>query len=95
MKCEFLNSNESFVVIPAGGATSYYWIGEGATELEGEYSKKLGPILAPSAAHSGFKEGSEVDEFWTALGGKTEYLSVKDLGIMPGFEARLFNCSNA
>lgn len=95
MQCQFLNSNEAFLVIPKGAATTFYWIGEGATEEEANYAKSLGPILAPGASHTGFKEHEEVQEFWDALGGKTEYLSVKDLGIAPGFEARLFHCSNA
>ena len=42
-----------------------------------------------------FKEGEEPQEFWDALGGKTEYSSVKDTGIALGFEPRLFQASNA
>lgn len=90
-----MNSNEAFVVVPAGGAVTYFWIGAGATEQEAEYAKRLGEVLVPGAAHSGFKEGEEPEEFWAALGGKTEYLSVKEFGIAPGFNARLFHCSNA
>ena len=75
---------------------TYYWIGEGATEVEADYAKKLGAIVAPGAgSHGGFKEHEEPEEFWTAVGGKSEYLSAKDLGFSPGFEARLFHCSNA
>lgn len=81
--------------MPKGGNVSYYWIGDGASETEAEYAKKLGPILAPEAAHSGFKEHEESEEFWEAIGGKSEYLSTKELGIAPGFEARLFHCSNS
>lgn len=40
-------------------------------------------------------EGEEPDEFWEALGGKCDYLSYKDLRIVPGFEPRLFSVSNA
>jgi len=51
----------------------------------------LGAILAPDASvNTGFKEGEETDEFWAALGGKTEYSSIKNMGIAPGFEPRLF-----
>ena len=42
-----------------------------------------------------FKEGEEPEEFWTALGGKTEYSSVKDTGIALGFEPRLFQATNS
>lgn len=56
----------------------------------------MGAILCPGAAlNTGFKEGEETDEFWEALGGKTEYSSIKEMGIAPGFEARLFNISNS
>lgn len=50
--------------------------------------------MTPGASvKTGFKEGEESEEFWAALGGKTEYLSSKELGFAPGFEPRLFNCS--
>lgn len=56
----------------------------------------MADILCPNApVKTGFKEGAETDEFWAALGGKTEYSSIKELGIAPGFEARLFNISNS
>lgn len=56
----------------------------------------MGAILAPGAAvNTGFKEGEETQEFWDSLGGKTEYSSIKNMGIAPGFEPRLFHCSNS
>lgn len=36
------------------------------------------------------KEGQESEEFWEAIGGRTEYSSVKDTGMALGFEPRLF-----
>jgi len=51
----------------------------------------MGAILAPDAAvNTGFKETEETEEFWEALGGKTKYSSIKEMGIAPGFEPRLF-----
>jgi gelsolin len=86
-----LNSNEAFFNVAKGADACWYWAGEGATEEEGNYAKKLGAILAPDASvNTGFKEGDETDEFWAALGGKTEYSSIKSMGIAPGFEPRLF-----
>lgn len=41
------------------------------------------------------QEEQEPAEFWEALGGQTEYSSVKDGGIAAGFEPRLFHCSNS
>jgi len=89
--CEKLNSNEAFFVVAAGGDAAWYWLGEGASPEESEYAKKLGSILASGASvNSGFKEGEEVEEFWTALGGKTTYSSIKEMGIPLGFQTRLF-----
>lgn len=51
-------------------------------ELDGKDAKK-------------FNEGDEPDEFWTALGGHEAYDRFKQMKIFPGFEPRLFNCSNA
>ena len=85
IKCEKLNSNEAFFVVEKGGANSWYWLGEGASEDESAYAKKLGSMLSPDANNSGFKEGEETDAFWAALGGKTKYSSIKEMGIAPGF----------
>lgn len=91
-----LNSNEAFFVVAKGGDAAFYWLGEGASEDESAYTKKLADILTPAASvKTGFKEGEETDEFWEALGGKTTYSSLKEMGIAPGFESRLFHCSNS
>ena len=91
-----LNSNEAFFVAAKGGDAAFYWIGEGASEDETNYAKKLADILTPSAsAKTGFKEGDETEEFWAALGGKTVYSSMKEMGIAPGFEPRMFHCSTS
>jgi hypothetical protein len=91
-----LNSNEAFFAVAKGGDAAFYWLGEGASEDESNYAKKLADILAPNASvKTGFKEGEESEEFWAALGGKTAYSSMKEMGIAPGFEPRLFHCSNS
>lgn len=95
IKAATLNSNEAFFLVAKGGAACFYWLGEGSTEDEQAFAKKLGDVLAPGAASSGFKEHEETEEFWTALGGKGEYSSIKSMGIAPGFQPRLFHCSNA
>jgi hypothetical protein len=41
------------------------------------------------------KEGAEDEYFWSAIGGRTEYSSIKETGVPAGFEPRLFQCSNA
>ena len=40
-------------------------------------------------------EGEEPEEFWEALGGKKDFVSLKSFGIPVDFEPRLFNVSNA
>ena len=91
-----LNSNEAFFAVAKGGDAAFYWLGEGASEDESAYAKKLADLIAPAASvKTGFKEGEETEEFWTALGGKTTYSSMKEMGIAPGFEPRLFHCSNS
>jgi hypothetical protein len=55
----------------------------------------LAEILCPGVAAAGFKEGEETDDFWEALGGKTTYSSIKEMGIAPGFEARLYEISTS
>ena len=94
--CKNLNSNEAFVVVAKGGDAVFHWLGKGASDDEKAYAKSLGAIIAPSASvNTGFEEGSETDEFWAALGGKTEYASSKELGFAPGFEPRLFQITNS
>ena len=93
--CTTLNSNEAFVVVEAGGANAWYWLGAGANEDEKNYAMTVGAVVAPGAAQSGFAEGEETDEFWAALGGKGEYASLKEMGVSPGFDPRLFHCSNS
>lgn len=42
------------------------------------------------------REGCEPEDFWAALGGKTEYASNKWLAEeLPNYPPRLFQCSNA
>ena len=38
-------------------------------------------------------ETEESEDFWAALGGKTEYSSTKNLGFAPGFNPRMFQIS--
>jgi len=95
VKCELLNSYEAYVLVKAGGDAVFVWSGEGATADETAYAHKVAGLVAPGVAATTFKEKEETDDFWAALGGKTSYLSSKDLDFAPGFEVRLFQCSNA
>lgn len=85
-----LNSGESFVLVSAGGSNVWSWHGPASTDAEKAYSDKLCGILSKEAK-TVVQEHSEPDDFWTALGGKTEYLDYKEIGMDPDFEARLFD----
>lgn len=87
-KC--LNSGESFALVAAGGAQVWSWKGSGSSDDEKAYSDKVCGIISQGAM-TVVEESSEPDDFWTALGGKTEYLNYKELGMNPDFEARLFD----
>ena len=82
------------MVVAAGGAAAYAWLGEGSTAEEAAYAEKVAGALAPGAALEVLKEGSEPQAFWDALGGKTEYASAKALGFSPDFSPRLFCVSS-
>ena len=81
-------------MVAPGAATAYVWLGSDSNDNEQDYAKKLGAVLCPEAAVNVFKEGEETDDFWEVLGGKGEYLHFKELGIAPGFEARLYGFIN-
>lgn len=85
MECKNLNSGESFVVVQKGGEKCWVWLGSGSDDSEKAYAKKLAGVLLPGVAATEVEESKEEDDFWAALGGKTEYANFKELGIDPGF----------
>jgi len=94
--CASLNSGDAYIVISRGGYAAYLWLGEGANEPEEKLGRQLlDGLFAFAEARMVFREGEEPEEFWDALGGRTEYSSVKDTGVPSGFEPRLFHCSNS
>jgi advillin len=93
-----LNSADCFVLVTP--QTVHVWKGSGATDDEQTVALNIGNILAGSFLGVGGRavvtvnEGGESDEFWTALGGKTEYASVR-AGEPAPRDPRLFQCSTA
>lgn len=77
-----------------GKAMCYLWKGAGSNEQEQKCGDKLVEALAMCEGHQVFKEGEEPEEFWTALGGKQDYHSAKELRVVPGFEPRMLSVSN-
>uniref|UniRef100_A0A3Q2VEA7 Scinderin like b n=1 Tax=Haplochromis burtoni TaxID=8153 RepID=A0A3Q2VEA7_HAPBU len=84
-----LNTNDVFVLKTASGL--FVWRGVGASDKEMEAAKHVVAFLGGSS--SNVSEGKEPANFWSALGGKTDYQTSKSLqsGIRP---PRLFGCSN-
>uniref|UniRef100_A0AAQ4PIS0 Gelsolin n=2 Tax=Gasterosteus aculeatus aculeatus TaxID=481459 RepID=A0AAQ4PIS0_GASAC len=86
-----LNSNDAFILVTPGG--SFLWVGEGASDPEKQGAQQLCDILGVSASE--LPEGGETDDFWEALGGKTEYrTSTRLKDKMDAHPPRLFACSN-
>lgn len=90
-----LNSGDTYLVVTPGLAMAYLWKGAGSNEEEEHMGGHLLESLVKCEGKQQLEEGQEPDEFWEALGGKAEYLKHKDLRVVPGFEPRLFNVSNA
>ncbi len=91
-KAEELNSGDCFVLLTPG--KMYIWKGSGSNETEQGYAKSIAALLGGSRAVEEVPEGSEPDDFWDKLGGKTEYTSAKWLP-PPAREPMLFSVSNS
>uniref|UniRef100_A0A668VA08 Gelsolin n=1 Tax=Oreochromis aureus TaxID=47969 RepID=A0A668VA08_OREAU len=86
-----LNSNDAFILVTPGG--SFLWVGVGASDTEKQGAQQLCDILGVSVSE--LSEGGESDQFWEALGGKTEYrTSTRLKDKMDAHPPRLFACSN-
>lgn len=86
-----LNSNDVFVLVTP--ATAFLWVGQGSKQAEKRGAQQLCDILGISASE--LAEGCETDDFWEALGGKTEYCtSLRLRDSMDSHPPRLFACSN-
>ncbi|XP_041823352.1 adseverin [Melanotaenia boesemani] len=87
-----LNSNDAFLLKMAD-EQGFLWVGKGASEEEEKGAEYISKVL--NCAANRIVEGQEPANFWTALGGKTEYqtsgrLESQTLTHPP----RLFGCSN-
>ncbi|XP_063789984.1 villin-1 [Pseudophryne corroboree] len=92
VRASSLNSNDVFVLKTKG--TCYLWCGKGSSGDEREMAKNVADLISRGEKVV-LAEGQEPDEFWLALGGKSQYANIKRLqeqtaDIIP----RLFECSN-
>jgi hypothetical protein len=90
-----LNSCDAFVLTDYNNKKIYTWKGSGASDAEAQAAFNNANVLANTGAEIiEVKEGEEPEEFWTVLGGKTDYCSIKEGEVAPR-DPRLFQCSNA
>jgi hypothetical protein len=91
--CSSLNSNDAFLLDTP--AVAYAWIGKGANEFERSLADTVPKrvLLDSSKKLVCFGEGSEQEEFWSALGGKISYSDQAELA-QGDVKARLFQVSD-
>ena len=58
---------------------TWVWSGQGSVEEETEQAVRLSGVVSPGREMVMVKEGEEEDDFWEALGGKTEYNNSDDI----------------
>jgi hypothetical protein len=93
-----LTSEDCFVLVTP--STSYAWNGRGSNEEEKKDAAKIALVLANDYLGAGGRsvvtlvEGSEPDEFWEALGGRSEYPELGPGETVPR-EPRLFWATTA
>ncbi|CAN6450893.1 unnamed protein product [Victoria cruziana] len=83
--------NSTYCYILHSGSTVFTWSGSLTTTEDQELVERLLDLIKPNVQSKPQKEGSESDQFWTLLGGKSEYPSQK---IAPVAESdpHLFSC---
>ncbi|EDV22114.1 uncharacterized protein TRIADDRAFT_29447 [Trichoplax adhaerens] len=89
-----LNSNDVFVLkTPEQTAI---WVGKGANDNEKGMGETIAKFISPRVDIEVINEDDELEWFWSALGGKTEYASkVRLQEVALSQPPRLFQCSNA
>ncbi|GJN07508.1 hypothetical protein PR202_ga25344 [Eleusine coracana subsp. coracana] len=70
-----LNSSYSYIL--HDGNTVFSWAGNLTTQLDQELVERQLDVIKPNVQSRSQKEGSETEQFWSLLGGKSEYSSQK------------------
>uniref|UniRef100_A0AAV1U3Y1 HP domain-containing protein n=1 Tax=Peronospora matthiolae TaxID=2874970 RepID=A0AAV1U3Y1_9STRA len=91
-KASSLASGDCFVLVTP--TKVYEWQGAGSSGAEREIASKIASVLKKNRETAVVEEGSESDDFWQFLHGKSEYAKSKSSFEAP-HEPRLFQCSNA
>ncbi|KAL3629767.1 Villin-4 [Castilleja foliolosa] len=84
--------NSSYCYILHSGSTVYTWCGNLTTSEAQELAERQLDLIRPNSHSKLQKEGSESDQFWDLLGGKSEYLSQK-IARKAESDPHLFSCT--
>ncbi|RIA04853.1 hypothetical protein BRARA_K00851 [Brassica rapa] len=84
--------NSSYCYILHNDTSVFTWTGNLATSTDQELVERQLDLIKPNLQTRAQKEGSESEQFWELLGGKTEYSSQK-LTKEPESDPHLFSCT--
>ncbi|KAL0739201.1 hypothetical protein Bca4012_015411 [Brassica carinata] len=84
--------NSSYCYILHNDSSVFTWTGNLATSTDQELVERQLDLIKPNLQTRAQKEGSESEQFWELLGGKTEYSSQK-LTKEPESDPHLFSCT--
>ncbi|KAF3544142.1 hypothetical protein DY000_02010247 [Brassica cretica] len=84
--------NSSYCYILHNDSSVFTWIGNLATSTDQELVERQLDLIKPNLQTRAQKEGSESEQFWELLGGKSEYRSQKRTK-EPESDPHLFSCS--
>ncbi|XVF47637.1 hypothetical protein PTKIN_Ptkin03bG0125700 [Pterospermum kingtungense] len=84
--------NSSYCYILHGGSTVFTWAGNLTSPDDQELVERQLDIIKPNLQSKPQKEGSESEQFWELLGGKSEYASQK-ISREPEGNPQLFSCT--
>ncbi|KAE8667018.1 Villin-5 [Hibiscus syriacus] len=84
--------NSSYCYILHSGSTIFTWAGNLSSPDDHELVERKLDIIKPNLQSKSQKEGSESEQFWELLGGKSEYPSQK-IAREPEGDPHLFSCT--
>ncbi|XP_077238381.1 villin-4-like [Tasmannia lanceolata] len=84
--------NSSYCYILQSGSTVFTWSGSLTTSEDQELLERQLDLIKPNVQSKPQKEGTETEQFWDLLGGKSEYPSQK-IGKDAESDPHLFSCS--
>lgn len=84
--------NSSYCYILHSGNTVFTWSGSLTTTDDQELLERQLDLIKPNIQAKPQKEGTETEQFWSLVGGKSEYPSQK-IGREPENDPHLFSCA--